>query len=334
MRLTIKWVNGWAHLHGTGPGGRRIRQSLKTRDPRQAEEKRAQVEARLWRAGLYGPEEVVTFDAAALAYAEDGGEVRFLPKIAAQFQGVPLREIRPRDVRDAARRAYPDAAPSTLNRQGITPAAAVINWAHGQGWCAPIRVKRFAHEQPSRKAIGRDYLEDLRPHLPARLYALMLFLHQTGRRVSEALAMTPEWLDGNRVHIPKTKNGEPARVVITDEMAGLLADLEPRHGLVFGYRDRSSLYPTLRRACRKAGVEYLGTHQPGRHSFATTLHNAGWHSKRIAEAGGWKSVSLVAQTYEHPENTAQEAAGVFGKKMARSPKSRSQSPDPKRGNDE
>lgn len=326
MRLKIKWVNGWAHLHGTGPDGRRIRQSLKTQDARQAEEKRAQVEARLWRADLYGPEEVVTFDAAAVAYAEDGGEVRFLMRIAEQLQGKPLRDIRPKDVREAARRAYPDASPATLNRQGITPAAAVINWAHGQGWCAPIRVRRFQHERPKRKAVGFEYIEALRPHLPYRLYCLMLFLHQTGRRVGDAIEMRPDWLDGTRAHIPRTKNGDPATVVLTRDLATTLSGLEPRHGRVFGYVHRSSVYSTLRRACAKAGVEYLGTHQPGRHSFATTLHKAGWGSKKIAEAGGWRSVSLVAQTYEHPENTAEEAAGVFGKKMASSPRTAAKRP--------
>lgn len=285
----------------------------------------------MWRADLYGPEEVVTFDAAAVAYAEDGGETRFLMKMAEQLQGKPLRDIRPKDIRDAARRAFPAAAPATINRQGITPAAAVINWAHGQGWCAPIRVKRFAVERPKRKAVGREYIEALRPHLPDRLYVLMLFLHQTGRRVGDAIGMTPDWIDGQRIHIPRTKNGEAATVVLTPEVADLLAALEPRHGRVFGYRERSSLYPTLRRACGKAGVEYLGTHQPGRHSFATTLHKAGWGSKKIAEAGGWKSVALVAQTYEHPENTAQEAAGIFGKFVASSAKRAGQMPEKKGG---
>lgn len=316
MRLKIKWVNGWAQLHGTGPTGKRIRQSLKTQDPKRAEEKRSAVEAKLWKADLYGPEEIVTFDAAAVAYAEDGGEVRFLMKMAEQFQGVRLRDIKPRDIRDAAKKAYPGAKEPTWNRQGVTPAQAVINWAHEQGWCAPIQVKRFKVEKPKRKAVGPEYLDLLEPHLPDRLFALMLFLQVTGRRVGEALAMEPGWIKGNRVHIPKTKNGEAADVVMPPPLVQMIRSIEPRHGLVFGYVHRSSIYPTLRRACAKAGVEYLGTHQPGRHTFATELLNQGWQSSRIAKAGGWKSVALVAQTYEHPEAAGEEAAEVFGKKMA------------------
>ncbi len=319
MRLKVKWINGWAYLHGTGPDGRRIRQSLKTRNPRHAEEKRAQIEARLWRTGLYGPGDVVTFDECAVAYAEDGGDPRFLLKISKELSGLRLKDITPRDIRAAARKAYPNAANSTINRQGITPAKAVINYGHAQGWCGLIKVEGLPVKRPKRKAIDRDYIDALQPHLPVRTYALMLFLFQTGRRVGDAIYMRPDWLDMEtmRVFIPETKNGEPATVVITAELAELIAELTPRHGRVFGYVHRSSLYNTLRRACDKAGLEYLGTHQPGRHSFATSLSEAGWGTKAIAEAGGWKSTRLVAETYEHPVDAQAKAAMHFGTKLAK-----------------
>lgn len=261
----------------------------------------------------------MTFDECAVAYAEDGGDARFLVKITNELKGRRLKDITPRDVRAAAKRAYPDGANATINRQGITPAKAVINYGHAQGWCAPIKVEGLPTKRAKRKAVDREYLDALQPHLPDRTFALMLFLYQTGRRVSDAIDMRPSWLDmaSMRVFIPDTKNGEPATVVITSEVAELIANLEPRHGRVFGYVHRSSLYNTLRRACKKAGVEYLGTHQPGRHSFATSLSEAGWGTKAIAEAGGWKSARLVAETYEHPVDAQEKAAMHFGKKLAK-----------------
>lgn len=273
----------------------------------------------MWKVGLYGAGEVVTFDECAVAYAEDGGDARFLVKIAQELSGMRLKDITPRDIRAAARRAYPDASNATINRQGITPAKAVINYGHAQGWCAPIKVEGLPVKRTKRKAVDRDYIDALRPHLPARTYALMLFLFQTGRRIGDAIDMRPDWIDMEtmRVFIPDTKNGEPATVVLTAEVAELIADLKPRHGRVFGYVHRSSVYNTLRRACKKAGVEYLGTHQPGRHSFATSLSEAGWGSKAIAEAGGWKSTRLVAETYEHPVDAQEKAARHFGKKLAK-----------------
>lgn len=321
MRLQIKWVNGWAHVTGSGPDGTRVRRSLGTRDPRQAEEARAALEARLWKSGLYGPGHTVTFAESALAYAKDGGEARFLVKVTAILGERRLQDITPRDVRQAARDAYPDAAPATVNRQGIVPAQAVINYGHAQGWCNPIRVQGLPVPRVRKTAVGRPYLDALRPHLPPRLFALMLFLHITGRRIGDALALRVEDVDlpRLRVIIRDPKNGEPAAAYLTAEAAQLIADAMPDVGSVFGYAARSSVYATLRRACTKAKLPYLGTHQPGRHSYATALDNAGWSAKAIADAGGWKSPALVQNTYVHPQSPGEKAAALFGKKLA-SPK--------------
>lgn len=315
MRLEVKWQNGWAWAHGTGPDGRRIRKSLKTRDPGQAEEARAALENRLWKASLYGVDEVLTFDQCALQYAEDGGDTRFLVKVARILSGQRLKDITPKMIRDAAKRAYPNASNATRNRQGITPARAVINYGHEQGWCAYIRVKGFPVKAPKRKAVDREYLDTLRPHLPPNLFALLLFLHTTGRRVGEAVALESHQVAGNTVHIPITKNGDPAVAHLTPEVAILMRSLEPIGGRVFGYKDRRSVYGTLKRACKRAGVEYLGTHQVGRHSFATALSEGGWSSTAIAESGGWKSVRLVDDTYIHPTDLGDKVVKFFsGKK--------------------
>lgn len=321
MRLEIVWRKGWAHIHGTGPDGKRVRKSAKTRDPKQAEEQRAALEARLWKIHHHGAEAVMTFDAGAVAYAEHGGETRFLMPIAKYLEGVRLKDLSGAMARDCAKKLYPQASNATLNRQVITPIRAVVNFCCEQKWCPPVRISSFPTETKKRQAVGRDYIEALRPHLPERLYVMMRFLHETGRRVGDAIAMEPEWIIGRTVNLPKTKNGDPARVVMTEDTAKLVHGLEARHGRVFGYMDRSSVYKTLRRAAKKATVPYLGTHQPGRHSFATTLHEAGWQSSAIAEAGGWKSVRLVAERYEHPTEAQSRAADVFsGKRLPRAKK--------------
>lgn len=317
MRLQIKWINGWAHLHGTGPDGRRIRRALKTRDARQAEEAKTAFETRIWKAGVYGAEAVVTFDECALAYAQDGGDTTFILRAADHFRGKLLSAITPKDVRDAARALYPDGAGATLNRQGITPIRAVINYGHQQGWCAPIRVKQFPTTKPKRVAIGRTYIDQLRPHCNPHLSAMVLFLYQNGRRISEIMAVRPSDVDLKKltIEIPTTKNGKPFTCHLTTELAQLLADLEPRSGRVFGYQSRSAVRNALKRACKRADLEYLGTHQIGRHSFATALSDEGWSSKAIAEAGGWESVRLVSEVYDHPEEPARKAAQVFGRKF-------------------
>ena len=327
MRLNIKWVNGWAHVHGHRPDGKRYRRALKTKDANRAEELRSQIETEIWSVHMYGLKAVVTFDQAALEYAQDGGDTRFLVGITEQLTGMLLKDITPRIIRAAAKKAYPDGAGATLNRQGITPARAVINYAHGEGWCAPIRVKAFEVKKPKRKAVGYEYLLALQPHLtverrfpnaPPYLFAMLLFLHTTGRRVGDAIKLTPDdikW-DINKAHIDKTKNGTEAYASLVPVLADMLREMPPRHGRVFGYLDRRSVYKSLKMACAAAGVEYLGTHQVGRHSFATSLEKLGWSAKQIADAGGWKSPRLVAETYIHTDNSGERATAEIGKNWA------------------
>ncbi len=319
MRLQIVWKNGWAHAHGTAPDGARVRRALGTRDPDRAEEARAHLEARLWKVGLYGAGAVVTFDECALAYAKNGGETRFLEKVAKALVGRQLQGITPEDIRDLSVAHYPKGSAATRNRQFIAPASAVINYGHQRGWCGPIKVARFTEAKRRKTSVGREYLDKLQPHLPAPLYAMMMTMQTTGRRVGDMLALTVQDVDLRRgvIRIGDPKNGEPATAWLTAEVAGLLAAIMPETGRVFPYAARGSIYSTLRRACKKAGVEYLGTHQPGRHSFATKLDDAGFSTAAIAEAGGWKSPALVAKTYIHPNQAGQRAAAVFGKKLAR-----------------
>lgn len=320
MRLRVIWKNGWAHLDGVGPDGKRIRRALKTQNAAQAEEARAQLEARLWKEGLYGPEAVVTFEQAALAYAEDGGETRFLLPVTEHFKGKLLRQITPKDVKDAARKLYPGAKPATRNRQAIAPASAVINFGHQQGWCGPIRVKRFAEDKPRKVAVGFDYLETLKPHCPPHLWAMLFFMHTTGRRISEAVRLQVDDVDFSKrtAFVRTTKNGEPIRVALPKVTAEAMKAVAPESGPMFRYLVTRGARDTLRRACDRAGLEYLGTHQIGRHSYATHLKEAGLDSKAVADAGGWKTTKIVDETYTHLSDASVRAARVLDKKSARS----------------
>lgn len=320
MRLYIEDRGGWKYARGTGPDGKPIRKSLGTQDTRRAEEALAKLESRLWKAGVYGAKAVITFDQAALAYAEDGGEARFLIKMTEQLSGVPLHSITPQMVRLAAKKAYPSGIAATHNRQGITPTQSVINYAHQQGWCGPIRVKRFAETKPLREAVGIEYLFALERHAPINLFGLMVFLHTTGRRIGDAISLKPTDVNFNasEASIAKTKNGDPAKASLVPALVEIIRSLPPyRNGRLFGYVNRSGVYNTLKRSCKEAGIKYLATHQPGRHSFATNLYNtAGWDGKRIADAGGWKSPRLVEENYIHTNDAATRATALINSKMA------------------
>ncbi len=178
-------------------------------------------------------------------------------------------------IRDGAKSIYPHAKASTRNRQFITPARSVINFAHEQGWCNQICVNHFKEDKPKRVYVERDYIEALIPHCSPRLAALVLFLNQEGRPVSEALAIEQRHIDYKHltVEVDRAKNGEPFTCHITSELDQMLVELE--QSPIFGLSHRSAVATALRRASSRAGLPYVTSHQLGRHSFGATLWREG-----------------------------------------------------------
>lgn len=323
MPLELRKVKGSQNWYAIGTiSGQRIRKSLGTSDKRKAEELRAQIEARIWNASIYGEQSVATFDDAALSYLEDGGEGRFVPHLLKHFRGRLLREITGKDIRDAAREIYPTASAATRNRQAISPARAIINHAADQGLCQPIRVKQFPVEKSKKRAATLDWLTAFRSvalERNPRLAALAWFMFETGARIGEAASLTPDKIDhiNCRADLGKTKNGEAYYADFSPELRNELVRLAARNGKVFGYKDRQSVYGPWRTTCKLAEIPYIQPHQAGRHSLATMLNDMGWSANDIAEAGRWKSVRLVQETYVHVDGRGKVAARLIGKNLTK-----------------
>lgn len=331
--LKITWRGGIAYATGT-IAGQRVRQSLGTRDKGQAAELCAQHEARLWKRHSYGEEAVRTFEEAALSYMEAGGESRFLAPLIVHFRGRRLGTIKPGEIVDAALALHPDPPadskkptpkPATRNRQVIGPARAVINHAADKGWCQPIRVTVFKTSRARRRAVDRSWIDaflaradaDGLPHLAAGV----LFMYQTGARVSEAARVLPAHVDlGKReILLAQTKTDEWVPAYITDELVVRLANLAMMDGFpVFGYRNRWGIVRRMRAVCRRAGIPFVSPHQAGRHSFATEALARGATVRQVMDAGRWKSARLVLETYAHTEEAGRVVASLFDANLAQS----------------
>jgi len=61
--------------------------------------------ADLWAVNIYGPSIIMAFEQAALPYAEDGREARYLFEIYEHFSGMTLNKINPQTARAAAKNA-------------------------------------------------------------------------------------------------------------------------------------------------------------------------------------------------------------------------------------
>ena len=308
----VKDAKGIWQINGSFKGVR-VRKSTGTADKSLAEIQRAAEESAILD-GTYGKRHPA-FELAVDGYLDDGGSARFMLKVFTAFDGWELRKITPNIIRREAEKAYPDASNATRNRQFITPASAVINWAHQQGWCSPIKVRRFPVEKAERRAVDREWLDAFMSEASPHLGALYLFMFTTGARVSEACKL--EWSDVDlktqTALLRDTKNGTDHTAHLSDEMCAALKGL-PLGPRVFGYRSRHSVYGPAQTACSRAGIEYVPPHQAGRHSFATALDSAGMTASQIATAGNWRSVRLVQETYTHPEEAGRKAAQIMEKK--------------------
>jgi len=305
--------------------GRRIRQSLKTGDRATAKEQAAILQARLWKRHSYGEEAVRTFEEAALSYLEAGGETRFMPALLTHFRGRKLADIHPEDVKQAARVIYPNAKPATRNRQAIVPAQAVINHAHGKGWCQLLRVEKFTEGAPLRKHASDKWLElfirqalaDELPHLAA----LVIFMADTAARVSEALRVYRDDLDlqNATVHFGRTKTGEHQTAALTPTTVAALANLAPfGAGPVFRYsvNSVSSINNRIKAVCRRAGIEYLSSHQCGRHTFGRRAMRMGATVPDAMEQGRWKSASLFLEVYGSSDGAQRSVAAKIDTNLA------------------
>ncbi|MCK9553451.1 tyrosine-type recombinase/integrase [Aquamicrobium sp.] len=317
--LKLKDRDGIWYAVGT-IGGKRVRESLGTRDKKVAEEIRAQYEARLWKRHTYGEEAVRLFEEAAASYMEQGGEGRFLAPIIRHFKGRAIGTIKPAELRAVAIQLYPTASPATRNRQAIIPSRAVVNHAHDLGWCGPIKVKMFDVPKSNKhKPVDRKWLDAFMAQADKdklwHLSALVLFMNQTGARVSEAVNLLGEHVDltGRIAVLAKTKTDEWSVRHLTTELVGRMGGLGIETGKpVFSYTDPKAVNRRMAAVCKRAKIERRSTHSAGRHSFGTNaMAVPGADIKAAMDAGGWKSAKLFLETYVHSKDAGRELAKKF-----------------------
>jgi len=319
MSLKIVWRKGFAQVYGTH-GGIRIRESLGTRDPKEAERKLVKIQSRLHRAEVFGEASVATFASACNLYLEQGGDATYLKPIIEAFGMRLLSSIKPGEIHDLAKKLKPDAKASTRNRHVISPCRAVINFAAERGLCSHIRVKGFKEAKVIRKAVDRDWIDKFMAHAPHRhLGLLALFMFTTGARISEAVRLTPDDVDlaGLKATLDKTKNGNPRVYHLTRELADQMRSLPPKlvrdnSWRVFGYMTRNAPQAAWDGTVKRAKLPYACRHEAGRHSFATQMIvRGGKDIKTTMDLGGWES-SASLMKYLHSENLGGVAEGVFG----------------------
>ena len=252
------------------------------------------------------------------SYLAHGGESRYVDRITAIIGDRPLGSIVPFDISELASHLYPDASNATRNRQVITPVRAVMHHAYDRGWAPLVRLRNLKAELPARKkaaspawlhAFTRQCEHDGLPHLAA----LVLFMSQTGARVSEAIRLTWEHVDLVRrtALLTKTKTGSNSTRFLTDQLVDRLHRLNRQSApqdRVFRYTSRFSVNERIKAVCDRAGISYKPSHTCGRHAFANNSLDLGLDIKSTMDAGDWKSPTVFLGTYVNPRNSGRVVA--------------------------
>lgn len=206
----------------------------------------------------------------------------------------------------------------------IVPTAAIINFAAAMGWCSPIKVKRFSTDPkvntPATAAWCRTFADHASPHLGG----LCLFMFGTGARVGQACTLTWGEVDltvrtatlYTDKPTPWTRTAYPPGPVVA-ALANIGGNRNP-DDLVFGFAGAGSVKDNWNAAIGRAGIERLTPHCC-RHGFATTMLQAGFDVKAVAERGGWRDAATVLRTYAHALKDVSVTEAVFAQIWHRAP---------------
>ncbi|MET3712605.1 integrase [Sphingomonas trueperi] len=131
-------------------------------------------------------------------------------------------------------------------------------------------------------------------------WAYVRFAIETAMRRGEILSL--RWRDAflsqGCVHIPKTKNGRPRTVPLTDEALNVLKALKPHGEYVFPI-DVHALRWAWTTACKRAGIQDLRLHDL-RHEGVSRLLELGLSPPEVATVSGHLTLSQLMR-YTHPD---------------------------------
>ncbi len=156
--------------------------------------------------------------------------------------------------------------------------------------------------------VAPEEAEKLRFSLPAWLKPLVIVAAQTGLRQGNIVQLTFPQLDFNRnlIIVPKTKNGDPAVIPMTNTVRNtLLKVLQDRKiASVYVFCDEfgkphsgKKVSMAFRRSCERAGINDLRFHDL-RHDFATLLINNGASLYEV-QRGLVQKDQRMSQRYAH-----------------------------------
>lgn len=279
--------------------GRRIRESLKTADKKQAQQAHDLRRAELWRQGVLKERPRRTFREAGARWLREKAHKRSIQndrdKIT-HFDG-PLGDCQLSAITsDMVEDAIPaDSKPATRNRYRAVVRSILRAAERDWDWLDRAPVIRAEAENNIREIyLTREQFQRLLDELPARYRPAVTFAVLTGLRRANVLGL--DWsavnLDGATVVVSAddSKTGKRIIVPLNSAARAVLAAQEGRTGSVWGLTTISR--PAWHAACRRAGVPGFRFHDL-RHTWASWHAMAGTDMQVLQRLGGWSSPAML-----------------------------------------
>ncbi len=277
--------------------GTRYEVSTETRDKKDAQRFKAQLETRIL-SKQRCPDEPATVAEVASLYqmtVDAPSQAAFLAKICDSMGRRVLADIRDADLAVAAREIYPGRKGQTINRQLVGVVQTLVNFGASHDMCPLHKFKKVPEGDPVQPVARLALLEKLIRASSGHGRAALMCLADQGWRIGETLNIEREKINFRtrkiEIFVGKIKRWKP--LAMTPRVCRAIRALPVREdGKVFPWTDRSHFYRDfLFPLCAEVGV-YFRPHM-ARRGWATELLEDDASPKSLVGSNTWTSINSV-----------------------------------------
>lgn len=249
------------------------------------------------------------------------------------FGAMVVRDIKPVDLENYQSKRKSEGYSDSYVDQEIGAARRVINKSFDNDMVSgdvlrtfkrvPRLLKRNANARDT--IISPEQFLTLMSHLPRHAKAILATAFYTGMRKGEILSLTWDKVDLKKrvilLDAEDTKDGEPRRVPICDELAKILDSIpRPIHtNHVFLYRGKPirDIRTSFKTALKAAGIEYGRKKREGvvfhdlRHTFNTLMRKSGVAESVIMSITGHSTREMFDRYNTIDEDDTRQAVSSF-----------------------
>lgn len=320
----------------TAPNGKRVFESARTSDKKQAQEYHDRLKARYWRQIQLGDQPRRTWQEAVVRWLEDTDYKRDHVKDIGKLQWLDpyfgklyLDEIKRDQIDQVAKIKKEQSSPSTANRYKAL-IRAILRMARDEWeWLDRVpRIRMYPEPKKRVRWITHEEAQRLLEELPPHLAVMAEFSLATGLRQRNCSMLRWDQVDMARcmawIHADEAKSGKAIAVPLNVDAMRVLTKQVGRHeDYVFVFRGRPVERTSTKawhNALRRAGIEDFRWHDL-RHTWASWHVQSGTSLYELKELGGWSTLEMV-QRYAHlaAEHLAGAAANISGTNLGQSNK--------------